>query len=166
MRLNAIKSLGMSLVLLFAASSLQAAGIDGKKYKDWVGKCDTNPQGQQFCYIFQMLRNKDTDQPVMMTMVGYENQSKSPIVIFHLPKEINQQELVQLKVDNNEPIAFKVACNEQQCRAGFQLDSRMMKEFKKGTRGLVAVKQPGKEEPVFLPVSLSGFTKGFNAIPK
>ena len=158
----------LALVAVFAGAVLavpaQAGDIHGKVFKDWVGQCETAPDGREFCYILQRLQRNGTENTLMITQVGYHLETDEALVVFHLPAVLDANEKLLFKTDDNDVISINYRCQDGQCRGGFQLDKRMLGEFRRGRQGLVGFTNEADGEQILFPVSLMGFTAGFKSL--
>jgi invasion protein IalB len=160
-----IKVIFFSLLFAFTSQATMAASIQGKQFKDWQGRCQTNDKNRQFCYILQGF-SADGKTPLMITTVDLVQDSKFPIVTMRVSNKLDMEKQVAFQVDKNKPIGLKANCVENECSVAFRLDKRMLGEFKRGGRGVIRFFAKGEEKPVFFPVSLSGFTKAINTLRK
>ncbi len=159
------KQIALLVTLGLVVGSVSAAGnIKGKKFGDWGGECETTPEQEQVCYLLQTLSDKRNNELIMVTAVGYGKGKKFPTAIFDLPKTVDIQRGVQLKVDRYPAVSFKGACDAKGCRAGFTLDNPLTQQFQKGKQAIVAYRVRGQKDPVFRPVSLKGMAQGLQAI--
>ncbi|MEZ5450342.1 MAG: invasion associated locus B family protein [Thiolinea sp.] len=151
--------------LVLPVGLTQAAGnIQGKRFGDWGGQCETAPDNSQVCYLQQVLSEKGQKTPLMVTVIGYGQGKKFPTAIFELPKGVDMKQGVQLRVDRYNPVGFSGKCDNVGCRAGFTLDNPLTQQFSKGKRVLVAFKKHGQKDPIIYPVSLNGIPQGLQAI--
>ncbi|HPQ96153.1 MAG: invasion associated locus B family protein [Thiothrix sp.] len=151
-------------VLALPLGQAQAANVQGQKYGDWGGQCETLQNQEQVCYLQQVLSEKSNSQPVMITVLGYGKGKQFPTAIFELPKEVDINQGVQLKVDRYNAVGFKGKCSQTGCRAGFTLDNPLTQQFSKGKQALIAFKKRGQQDPVILPISLKGVAQGLQAL--
>ncbi|HMT92427.1 invasion associated locus B family protein [uncultured Thiothrix sp.] len=155
----------LAVVTLLVATNANAANAKtGQRFGDWGVKCETIPDKSQVCYVQQVLSEKGSKQPLMITVLGYGKGKPFPTAIFELPKGVDMKQGVQLKVDKNQAVAFQGKCDQQGCRAGFTLDNAMMQQIAKGQRALLAYRPGPNKEPVILPISLKGLAPGLKAV--
>lgn len=153
-----MKPLLVGGLLLLAGIESRAADIQGMRFQDWGGNCV-----DKVCYIQQVLSKGE--EPYMVTVIGYAQGNPYPTVIFELPKETNVKDGITLKVDSKASITFSGDCDEKGiCRAGFALDPRMMKQFKKGRQATVSFTRGKDKQQESLPLSLMGITHGLNLL--
>ena len=67
-------------------------------------------------------------------------------------------------IDGSPPSAFAVEiCQPQGCSAALKLEGELLTKLKKGNKATLTVYDP-RLQPLAIPVSLSGFTKGVSKI--
>ncbi len=149
---------GLVLAGLLSSAATQAAdNINGMRFGDWGGTCDS-----QVCYIQQVLSQNDA--PLMVTVIGYAPGKPTPTIIFELPAGINIKAGVQLQVDQQPPVKFTGSCTKDYCRTGFAMDEQILQQFRTGKRANVSFTPAGKKQATTLPLSLTGAAKGLNAL--
>ena len=155
-----------ALPLLAAVSSTPALAVeDGQRFKDWMVSCPQAPEGEMTrCFIFQNLAIKENNQPVLSVRVGYVRGPEQPAAVLTVPLGVFLPVGMEIKVDEGEPtrLAYQV-CNQGGCLAAMPLTDGRLELFKAGSRATVSF-QDGRRQPVSVPVSLSGFTAGFEAL--
>lgn len=156
--------IALAMVSLVVNNAVAAGAKPGQRFGDWGVKCEAAPDKSQICYVQQVLSEKNSKQPLMITVLGYGKGKPFPTAIFELPKGVDMKQGVQLKVDKNQAVAFKGKCDQQGCRAGFTLDNPMMQQISKGQRALLAYRPGPNKEPVILPISLKGLAPGLKAV--
>jgi len=143
---------------------VQAAGAkQGQRFGNWGVQCEA-AQNAQVCYLQQVLSAKNQKQPLMVTVLGYGRGKPFPTAIFELPRDVDINQGIQLKVDKYKPVGFKGKCDNKGCRAGFTLDNPLTQQFSKGQRALIAFRKRGAKEPTVLPVSLKGVAYGLKMV--
>lgn len=155
------------LALLAASGNLLAAATDVQSFKDWKLRCET-PEGgdEERCFLFQNLMLKQGNQQLLNVAVGYLQNMDRPVVVLTLPLGISLPPGVELKVDEGEPMPLQVEhCLERGCRVLVGLDDKLLAILKAGSQARVTF-YDGARRPVGVPVSLMGFTAGFNALTK
>ena len=158
-------TLALMGVLLFITAQISVAGaIDGKQFKDWQGRCQVDLQ-KEFCFLLQGF-SADGQTPLMITTVDLAQHPTFPIVTLRVTTKLDPTKDIQFKVDKNTSIHLKAQCTEKECAVAFPLDKRMLTQFKRGARGVLGFLAKESGEAVYFPVSLSGFTKGLQALQK
>lgn len=153
------------VAMLLPLGLVQAAGAkQGQRFGNWGVQCETAPNNVQVCYLQQVLSAKNQPQPIMVTVLGYGQGKPFPTAIFELPKDVDINQGIQLKVDKYKPVGFKGKCDQRGCRAGFTLDNPLTQQFSKGQQALIAFRKKGATEPTLLPVSLKGVAYGLKMV--
>lgn len=155
--------------LLVLVTSMQPgyAIEEGQQFKDWKVGCDKLPGiDEKRCYIFQTLVDEE-DKPMLQVAVGYLPENSRPAVMFTVPLGFLLPPGMGLKIDENKVIQFPYErCLEIGCIAGLPLQDDLLNQFKKGNQAKVIIHNGRKAVPFPKPISLQGFTKGFNALEK
>ncbi|HPE62340.1 MAG TPA: invasion associated locus B family protein [Thiolinea sp.] len=138
------------------------ASLQGQRFQDWGGNCETGDQNRTVCYLEQVLSHND--RPLMITVIGYAPGNAMPTIFFELPKTIDIRNGIQLQVDNQAPIRFQGHCDETRCTAGFALDRNILAQFRKGRKATVSYQGATNGQQVQLPLSLMGISAGLNAL--
>ncbi|MGB0848765.1 MAG: invasion associated locus B family protein [Thiolinea sp.] len=154
----AIVSLCSALNNAYAVSG----DFEGKRFKAWTGSCESGRQGQNICFLEQVLKQNGND--VLRAIIGYAPGKPYPTVFFELPSGIDIEAGVALKVDKKKSIRFQGRCTQALCSAGFILNPSMMKQFLKGRTAVVTYSPSVGQQLVRLPVSLMGVTAGLKAL--
>jgi invasion protein IalB len=149
---------------LSAGSAVAANSIQGVRFGDWGGNCQTAQNGKSVCYLEQTVSKEGNDQPLMVTVIGYAPNKKNPTVILELPAGVDMKQGIHLQVDLNSPVSFVGDCQPKGCRAGFALDDKMTGQFKKGKKAVVAFTPAAGSKPMLLPISLKGLSSGLQVL--
>lgn len=136
-------------------------------YVDWALRCIKAPEGQpDACNLYQLLTNDDgvavAEFNLFRLPEGGRALAGANVVV---PLETLLTEQLTLAVDGANPRRYPFTfCNAAGCVARIGLTAEEIEEFKRGVQATVRVvpaADPTAE--VVLPVSLSGFTAGFDA---
>ena len=158
----------LALIALLGAPASHAQVENGTRFKDWMVRCETGEDagGKQVevCYIFQRLVLKDGKRPVLEVSVGYMRNDSQPAAFFTVPLGVTLPTGMQIQIDAGKAIRIPFAyCRDTGCVAPMQLENSVLGRFKNGNVATVTfVDGLGQQVPV--PVSLQGFTAGFNAL--
>ena len=160
-----------ALLMLVAVTALAFVGVgaaqgatDGDKFKEWTMRCEAPEGAQQVCHIFQVAKDKETGQDIVHIAIGYRADLPDPLAIISVPLGIFLPPGVSLQIDEGNPVrAPYEVCDRDACRAGFPLSGEMVSSLKGGLSLKVTLENPLGEK-ITLPVSLSGFTAGLNAL--
>lgn len=149
-----------AVMLALAISSAVAA----EQFKAWRKQCETLPGGQVACNIVQDVRTPQGDTVMMRAQVGFIPQQNQALLLITLPLGVALKPGLQLRVDQigTWPMGFDV-CTADGCRAALPLDAKLLKALKKGVKAAIAVKEL-RGQTLSIPLSLLGFTRGFEAI--
>lgn len=160
-----LKSVVLVTALSLLSSTAFAAGsVQGVRFGDWGGNCQTAQNGKAVCYLEQTVSKEGSDQPLMVTVMGYAPNKQNPTIILELPANVDMRQGVHLQVDLNAPVSFVGDCQPKGCRAGFALDDNMTAQFKKGKKAVVAFTPSTTNKPMLLPISLKGISSGLQAL--
>ena len=151
--------------LWLAAPAGHAAPELGATFKDWAAACETvENTGQRQCYIFQNIALKDSGQRLLHFAVGYVGTTGRPAAIVTLPLGITLPPGVGLVVDEGEPVRFPLQqCTTNGCRGMLGLSDDLLAQLKAGRQARITF-QDGNRREIAVPVSLIGFTAGFNSL--
>ena len=136
-----------------------------RMFRDWRLECQ-KPEGadKEICQISQSIVYKEDNRPVLHMAVGYTANDNSPAAIINLPLGISLPPGVSLAVDKGEPKRLPIEhCLPAGCRAYLVLDEELLAALKRGLEAQVTFRDLTRR-PVTVPVSLKGFTAGFNAL--
>lgn len=146
-------------------TSTASALEKGQRFKDWTVGCEKLPDNnQERCFIFQTVVKKDDESPILQMAVGYMPGIKEPTAILTVPLGVTLPEGIRIKVDENERV-MRIPyerCIPRGCIAGLKVNDEVLSMFKKGVQAKILIFNG--DEPVTLPISLKGFTAGFQAL--
>lgn len=154
-------------VLLVASAAARAELSDGQTFKDWTASCETLQDGTKApCYIFQNLFLKQDNQRLLHVAVGYLAEADQPMAFFNLPLGVSLPGGLSVTVDEGQPLRLRYErCERNGCLAPLPLDEQLLRSFKGGRWARVAFFDTTRRE-ISVPVSLLGFTAGFDALRK
>lgn len=156
-----------ALLVIGLSFTLPTHAQQGKRYKDWTVGCDKLPgMKQERCFIYQTVATKDKDQPVLQISVGFlpdEKGQERPAAFLTLPLGIALPPGIGFKVDKGKMARIQFErCIPTGCVAGFPMTKDVLGRFKKGNK--MEVRFHDGQGIIAVPVSLSGFTAGFNSL--
>ena len=160
-------SLLTALCVAFTAPLAAQAAEQGQRFKDWTVGCDKLPgTTEERCFIYQTVATKDKDQPILQMSVGYlpgDDGKDRPAAFMTLPLGIALPPGIGFKVDEGKMARIQFErCIPTGCVAGFPLTDEVLGQFRKGIK--MEVRFHDGVGIVAVPVSLSGFTAGFNSL--
>ncbi|MSO80173.1 MAG: invasion associated locus B family protein [Alphaproteobacteria bacterium] len=151
----------LGLAMLIAAPAL--AQTPPARSAEWTTRCDDSliDQRQKMCVMVQRLTMNN--QPnvhflVILVKSGQVLRVVAPLGVLLAPG-------VAVKIDGQDFGGMPFArCLKNGCVAEMDLDDRLLRKLKAGKgANFVIYGQPN--QPVNVPVSLNGFTKGYEALP-
>jgi invasion protein IalB len=139
---------------------------EGDRFDDWTVGCEKLGEGdkaQERCFIYQTVVNNDTDQPVLQVAIGYLPGDDKPAAILTVPLGVALPPGMGISVDEGKAIGVPYErCVPKGCIAGIPLNDEIIGQFKRGNKAQVLLHDGTRR--VALPVSLKGFTKGFDSL--
>jgi invasion protein IalB len=152
-------------VLAAACAAVRAEPSDGQSFKDWTARCETLQDGTKVpCYIFQNLLLKKDNQRLLHVAVGYLAEGDKPVAFFSLPLGVSLPGGLSVTVDEGQPLRLRYErCEPNGCLAPLPLDDQLIRSLKGGRWARVAFFDTTRRE-ISVPVSLLGFTAGFDAL--
>ena len=155
----------VTALIALASFPASAAPEDGAIFKDWTTRCEeTEASETPTCYIFQNLTLKKDNRRLLHVAVGYLREGDQPAAFFTLPLGVSLPGGLSLTVDNGKPVRMRYErCETTGCLAPLALNDQLIRAFKGGRWARVAFFDASRQE-VSVPVSLLGFTAGFNAL--
>lgn len=152
-------------VLTAVSGAARAAPSDGQDFKDWTARCETLQDGTKVpCYIFQNVFLKKDNQRLLHVAVGYLAEGGKPVAFFNLPLGVSLPGGLGVKIDEGQPLRLRFErCEPNGCLAPLPLDDQLIRAFKGGRWARVSFFDSSRRE-ISVPVSLVGFTAGFDAL--
>lgn len=153
------------MLSLAAALPASAQGLqEGQTFGDWSVACPDGPAG---CQLVQTVTNSETQKPALMARVGQvtdENGQKRLRLMLIGPLGVLLPNGVAVQIDETEGhrVPF-LQCGQQGCNTIITLDQATLDQLKAGQRLKVGMTMPNGQMAV-VPVSLSGFTAGVDAL--
>jgi invasion protein IalB len=162
-------SLRLAIVLAaaaFAASPAAAQGVVRSVHGDWQIRCDT-PAGAQTeqCALIQSVTAEDRPNVGLTVIVLKTADQKSRLMRVLAPLGVLLPSGLGLKIDQADVgRAGFVRCLPNGCVAEVIMDEKLVGQLKNGQIATFIIFQT-PEEGIGIPVSLSGFTQGFDKLP-
>jgi invasion protein IalB len=150
-----------------------AAEPPGQPFGDWVQRCPpTPPPGaspprpgeQEVCFLVHQAIDQATQNPLLKVTVGFFGDERQSGAVIAMPLGVPLARGLQISVDGKElaTVPFQV-CRRDGCQAYFQMDNNAVAAFKAGTQAMAHVEST-MGEGFNLPISLRGFTAGFDSL--
>ncbi|MEO0693719.1 MAG: invasion associated locus B family protein [Pseudomonadota bacterium] len=136
-------------------------------FEDWQVRCITNPDGEDPCQLYQMMTGADGNPVAEISMFivpeGGDAEAGATIIT---PLETQLTEQVTIAIDSDPakryPFQF---CTQVGCFARIGLTGDDLAAMRRGIEGrLRIVPAAARDQQIVVPLSLNGFTAGFNAL--
>lgn len=162
-----LAALGLASVALAGlASPALAQGEVKASHGDWQIRCDTPPgsRGEQ-CALIQNVTAEDRNDVGLSVIVLKTADKKARILRVLAPLGVLLPSGLGLKVDNADVgRAGFVRCLDNGCIAEVILEDGLLKQLRDGKLAtFIIFRTP--EEGIGIPISLTGFGPGFDALP-
>lgn len=130
----------------------------------WTLECGENPQRGRICQMVQNITDKGTGKPILQAVVHKLAGPDKPVLSLVAPLGVWLRPGLQVKVDGGEAtrIAFET-CSRAGCVAHMQLSAGLVNALKRGSNAAITM-QDIRRQKADVPVSLSGFTKSYDAL--
>lgn len=140
-----------------AAAQVQA----GQAFGDWTTNCQPIPDGE-LCFIEQVVSNEASN--IFTEVAVAPGAEGGPQLLIRVPLGVLLAEGLGLQIDENEPVGIPYQiCTPQGCQILVPLTDDGINRMKAGSTLQVMFVVPGGEV-ASAPISLSGFTAGFDAL--
>ena len=155
---------GVCLLSLSALLSPHAEQTE-QQHGDWTLGCESAEGGaDQGCILFQNLILKDDRQPVLQFAVGRAPDDEVATVIITLPLGISLPPGITVRIDEGDDANFPVErCEPDGCQAGMKLRQQTIDRLRGGNKITITF-YDGERQPIYVPLSLKGFSKGMDAL--
>ncbi|MCZ4351406.1 invasion associated locus B family protein [Roseovarius aestuarii] len=138
-----------------------------EQHGDWNLRCFRNPEGEDPCQLYQLLREADGNPVAEFSIFKLDGQPPAvagATVIVPLMTLLTKE--LSLSVDGGTAKTYPYrVCTEAGCVAQLALTEADINAFKRGNKatiGLVPARAP--DQQVKISVSLTGFTAGYTAV--
>jgi len=147
-------------------SDTMAQGTVKSSHGAWSMVCDTPPgASSEQCALMQNVVAEDRTEVGLSVVVLRTADRKAEIMRVLAPLGVLLPNGLGLNVDGKDiGRAYFVRCFQDGCYAEVILEGELLKTLKSGGQATFIVFQT-PEEGIGIPVDLSGFTEGFDAIP-
>ncbi|HXL68184.1 MAG TPA: invasion associated locus B family protein [Xanthobacteraceae bacterium] len=154
------------LAVALAAAPAQAQGVVRSVHGDWQIRCDTPPGAQsEQCALIQSVTAEDRVNVGLTVIVLKTADQKSRLMRVLAPLGVLLPSGLGLKVDQTDiGRAGFVRCLPNGCIAEVIMDDKLIGQLKTGQTATFIIFQT-PEEGIGIPVSLKGFSEGFDKLP-
>lgn len=152
-------------LVLGMAGQAGAQGVVRETHGDWQMRCDdTQGPGVDICALMQSVTAKD-NKNVGITVIIQKHKDNKTLLRAQTPLGVLLPGGLGLRVDKTDlGRTIFLRCLPSGCLAEVPLDDKVLKAFRAGAKATFVIFESPKKG-IGLPVSLSGFTAGFNALP-
>lgn len=153
------------LFLSLSAPPAAAQGVVKQVFNDWQIRCDTPPgaQGEQ-CVLLQSVQAEDRPNVGLTVIVLKTADQKSRLLRVLAPLGVLIPSGLGLKIDDADVgRAGFVRCLPNGCVAEVVMDDSLINRLRSGKNATFIIFQT-PEEGIGIPMSLSGFGPGFDAL--
>lgn len=156
----------LAAVLAVISSPAHSQGAVRSAHGDWQIRCDTPPgaQGEQ-CALIQSVTAEDRPNVGLTVIVLKTADQKSRLMRVLAPLGVLLPSGLGLKIDNADiGRAGFVRCLPNGCVAEVVMDEKLVGQLKAGQQATFIIFQT-PEEGIGIPLSLIGFSAGYDALP-
>ncbi|MBB3018904.1 invasion protein IalB [Microvirga lupini] len=156
----------LGLTTLLGASNAGAQGMVKNTFGDWQMRCET-PAGAtaEQCALVQNVVAEDRPNVTLVIIMLKTADGKSRLLRVVAPLGILLPSGLGLKIDQTDiGRAGFVRCLASGCVAEVVMEENLINQMKTGQQATFIVFQT-PEEGIGIPVSLNGFSAGFDALP-
>ena len=154
-------------MLLFAApQQVLAQGEVKAKFGDWDLRCDTPAGAQnQQCVIMQFVTAEDRENVGLSVVVMKTADKQARILRVLAPLGVLLPRGLGLRIDETDmgTTGF-IRCLPNGCVSEVLMDDTLIEQLRSGGQAMFIIFQT-PEEGIGVPISLSGFGEGFDALP-
>ena len=154
-----------AFLLIFPAQA-NAQGQVKSKHGDWDLRCDTPPGAQnQQCVIMQFVTAQDRENVGLSVVVMKTADKQARILRVLAPLGVLLPRGLGLRVDNTDmgTTGF-IRCLPNGCVSEVLMDDSLIQQLRSGKQAMFVIFQT-PEEGIGVPISLAGFSEGFDALP-
>ncbi len=152
--------------LLAGAGAAHAQGAVKSKHGDWEMRCETPPgASKEQCALLQSVAAEDKPNINLVVIVLKTADGKSRLLRVIAPLGVLLPSGLGLKIDDADVgRAGFVRCLPTGCVAEVVMEQKLIDQMKSGANATFIIFQT-PEEGVGIPLALSGFREGFDALP-
>jgi invasion protein IalB len=157
----------LSLLLGLATPPMASAqGVVKSRHGDWEIRCETPPgAAHEQCALLQSVAAEDRPNINLVVIILKTADGKSKLLRVIAPLGVLLPSGLGLKIDNTDVgRAGFVRCLPTGCVAEVVMDDKLIGEMRNGHNATFIIFQT-PEEGIGIPLALSGFGEGFDALP-
>jgi invasion protein IalB len=152
--------------ILAGAHTAFGQGMVKSKHGDWELRCETPPgAAKEQCALLQSVAAEDRPNINLMVIVLKTADGKNRLLRVIAPLGILLPSGLGLKIDDTDVgRAGFVRCLPTGCVAEVVMEEKLIEQMKNGKKATFIIFQT-PEEGIGIPLSMSGFKEGFDALP-
>ena len=153
------------LIVLSMGGLVRAEPEHGQTFKNWTARCEESPgTSVQRCFIFQNLVLKESGQRLVHMAVGYLMANGRPAAVITMPLGISLPPGATVSVDGGTPEEIVIErCDANGCVGTVALSDQFIAALKRGREAHISFHDSSRRR-IAVPISLLGFTAGFNTL--
>jgi invasion protein IalB len=153
------------LAALSMAGPVQANPKHGQTFKDWTARCEQAPgTSTERCFIFQNLVLKESGKRLVHMAVGYLAANGQEATVIIMPLGISLPPGASISIDGGPSHEMVIErCDANGCVGTVALSDGLIANLKHGREARISF-HDGKRRRIAVPLSLLGFTAGFNSL--
>ncbi|KQM35430.1 MULTISPECIES: invasion associated locus B family protein [Rhizobium/Agrobacterium group] len=163
----ALVAAGFSLLASGASVAQQPPGTPKSTHGSWSVICD-KPAGasEEQCALMQNVIADDRPEVGLSVVVLKTADRKSRILRILAPLGVLLKDGMELYIDNNNiGRAYFTRCFSEGCYVEVDIDDELMKVLRAGKHAVFALRESVDQDRVGIPIELSGFAEGYDALP-
>ena len=153
-------------LILVVPTAAVAQGQVKSKHGDWDLRCDTPAGAQsQQCVIMQFVTAQDRENVGLSVVVMKTADKQARILRVLAPLGVLLPRGLGLRIDNTDmgTTGF-IRCLPNGCVSEVLMDDSLIQQLRSGKQAMFVIFQT-PEEGIGVPISLAGFSEGFDALP-
>jgi len=152
-------------IWLAYAGSASAQGVVRSSHGDWQMRCDDSQgPGVEICALMQSVSAKG-NKNIGITIIIQKHKDKKVLLRAQAPLGVLLPGGLGLQVDGKDlGRTIFLRCVSTGCLAEVPLDEKVLSRFRAGNKATFVIFESPKKG-IGLPVSLKGFTAGFESLP-
>ena len=168
--LKLLPQAAMTLILLMPAvaqAQQPPKGTVKSTHGSWSIVCDT-PAGAtaEQCAMMQNVVAEDRPEVGLSVVVLKTADRKSRILRILAPLGVLLKDGMELYIDNNNiGRAYFTRCFSEGCYVEVDIDDELLKVLRAGKAAVFALRESVDQDRVGIPIELTGFAEGYDALP-
>jgi invasion protein IalB len=156
----------LAVLLAFTPAAALAQGEVRASFGNWDLRCDTPPGAlNEQCVIMQFVTAADRENVGLSVVVMKTADQQARILRVLAPLGVLLPRGLGLRIDDTDmgTTGF-IRCLPNGCVSEVLMDNGLIEELRSGTQAMFIIYQT-PEEGIGVPISLEGFSEGFDALP-